>query len=278
MKIKYISDVHLEFSRFPVIGPDKELDPNPEDILLVAGDTIPSTYLKEKRTDKQAEVMRWRFKEFLEGVKGFKAVYMVMGNHEHYNGNVKTSYDLIRAFIEKEGYTNIHLLENERVDLTDKVSLLACTLWTDMNKGDPRALSYVNASMNDFHVCDYGDHAFNTYRAAEIHRSSKEWLKNQLDGKKSYIVMTHHCPSFTSIDPYFRGDDMNYGYASEMDDFIMTHPEITHWVHGHTHYNVDYQIGSCKVLGNMRGYPSEVQGNTKRGNHSGFKASKWFTI
>jgi hypothetical protein len=29
------------------------------------------------------------------------------------------------------------------------------------------------------------------------------------------------------------------------------------WIHGHTHYNVDYVIGSTRVLTNQRGYPDQ---------------------
>lgn len=277
MKIKYISDVHLEFSRFPVSETIKELAPSKDEILLVAGDTVVANYLKEKRTDGAAAQVQVRFKEFLEAVKEFKSVYMVMGNHEHYHGNVLTSYDLIKNFIEKQQIDNVHLLENERVDLTDHVSLLACSLWTDMNKENPMSLESVSRMMNDFRICDYGNEPFHTTHAAAIHKESKTWLKSQLDGKRSYVVMTHHCPSFTSIDPFFKGDVMNFGYASELDDFIMMHPEITHWVHGHTHYNVDYKIGSCHVLGNMRGYPPDGW-STPRGNWKGFKADKWFDV
>jgi hypothetical protein len=30
------------------------------------------------------------------------------------------------------------------------------------------------------------------------------------------------------------------------------------WIHGHTHYSVDYVIGSTRVLTNQRGYPDQI--------------------
>jgi hypothetical protein len=30
------------------------------------------------------------------------------------------------------------------------------------------------------------------------------------------------------------------------------------WIHGHTHYNVDFKVGSTRVLTNQRGYPNEL--------------------
>jgi hypothetical protein len=30
------------------------------------------------------------------------------------------------------------------------------------------------------------------------------------------------------------------------------------WIHGHTHYNVDYKIGVTRIYSNQRGYPNEM--------------------
>jgi len=260
MKIKYVSDVHLEFSRFPIVDTKKELDPSKDEILLVAGDTVLSVVLKDKRTDASARTLKWRFDEFLEAVSGFKQVYMIAGNHEAYSyGDVATNKTIIKEYIDSKAITNVHFLENERVPLTDKIDLLACTLWTNMNNRDPNTLLAVNGMMNDFRVSNFGGRKFTTEDAADLFDESMKFLsKELLDTSKTFVVMTHHCPSFESIDPHFKGDVMNYGYASNLDDFIMSRPHISHWVHGHTHYDVDYKIGSTNVLGNMRGYPPDV--------------------
>jgi hypothetical protein len=39
-----------------------------------------------------------------------------------------------------------------------------------------------------------------------------------------------------------------------MDGFILDHPEICLWTHGHTHEDFDYHIGSTRVVCNPRGY------------------------
>lgn len=280
MKIKFVSDIHLEFSRFPVFETAKELDPHSDEVLLVAGDTVLSVALKEKRTDKVAKTLQWRFDEFLDAVSGFKNVYMIAGNHEAYQyGDVATNKEIIQEYIDRKfPLSNVKFLENERVSLTPKVDLLATTLWTDMGKENPDILNSVAHMMNDFYVSNYKGKAFTTQDAANLHKESRKFLADSLlDTSKSYVVMTHHCPSFMSVAPEFKGDVMNYGYASEMDDFICCNPHITHWVHGHTHYNVEYDIGNTKILGNMRGYPSEYYGSRKT-NWNGFKANKWFDI
>lgn len=276
MKIKYVSDIHLEFSRFPVLEDHKEFDAKSEDILLVAGDTILSVGLKEKRTDRTAEVMQWRFEEFLKEASKFKAVYMIAGNHEAYGyGDISTNKELIQDFINRKGFTNVKFLEKERIPLTEKTDLLATTLWFDGGKRNPNFMYFVNDGMNDFRVCNYKGNPFTVYNAVDLFEESVDWLKKELiDTSKDYVVMTHHCPSHSSIDPNFKGDPLNYGYASDLDDFILSHQHITHWIHGHTHYNVDYKIGKTKILGHMRGYPHDY----KRGNHSGFKLNKWFEV
>ena len=47
---------------------------------------------------------------------------------------------------------------------------------------------------------------------------------------------------------------MNGGYASDLSDFILDHPQIKLWTHGHMHQCFDYMIGSTRVVCNPRGY------------------------
>jgi hypothetical protein len=47
---------------------------------------------------------------------------------------------------------------------------------------------------------------------------------------------------------------MNGGYSSSLDEYMIDHPQIKLWTHGHTHYPFDYRIGSTRVVCNPRGY------------------------
>jgi hypothetical protein len=47
---------------------------------------------------------------------------------------------------------------------------------------------------------------------------------------------------------------MNGGYHSELSEFILDHPEIVLWTHGHMHDPFDYNIGTNRVVCNPRGY------------------------
>lgn len=282
-KIKYVSDIHLEFSAFPVsedfdkeVGLEKDVK---DTILLVAGDTVLSSHLIPIRTDGSAKTMKFRFERFLSAVKRYKKVYMIAGNHEAYSyGDVTRNKEYVSKYLADNGYDNVQFLEDERIPLTKKTDLLASTLWTDFNKGNPMTLHTVNGMMNDFRVSFFKDNFLTTQDAYEMHKASLKWLKNELlDTSKSFVVMTHHLPSFQSINPTFKGDVMNYGYASDLDDMILQHQHITHWIHGHTHFNTDYMIGSTNVLSHQRGYPQEVSFD-RSSNWKGFKLSAEFSV
>jgi uncharacterized protein RhaS with RHS repeats len=47
---------------------------------------------------------------------------------------------------------------------------------------------------------------------------------------------------------------MNGGYYSDLSEFILDHPEIVLWTHGHMHHTFDYNIGDCRIVCNPRGY------------------------
>jgi Icc-related predicted phosphoesterase len=69
------------------------------------------------------------------------------------------------------------------------------------------------------------------------------------------VVVGHHAPSNQSIKPKYRDDAiMNGAYSSDLSEFILDHPKIKFWIHGHTHDVFDYMIGPTRVLCNPRGY------------------------
>lgn len=49
---------------------------------------------------------------------------------------------------------------------------------------------------------------------------------------------------------------MNGAYCSDLSNFILDHPQIKYWIHGHLHDAVDYMIGSTHITSNPRGYTS----------------------
>ena len=72
--------------------------------------------------------------------------------------------------------------------------------------------------------------------------------------QRPIVVVGHHTPSYQSIMGRYVGDKLNGAYASDLTDFIETHPQIKLWTHGHIHNSADYMIGSTRILCNPRGY------------------------
>ena len=98
--------------------------------------------------------------------------------------------------------------------------------------------------------------------AAEEHKKNVEYIhevvmnvRDKQDPQARVVVVGHHTPSFQSMHPYYAHDTlMNGGYHSNLEDFILDHPEIVLWTHGHVHDDFDYMIGTTRVVCNPRGY------------------------
>ena len=87
----------------------------------------------------------------------------------------------------------------------------------------------------------------------------------------SVVVLTHHCPGIKSIASRYSGNDCNGAYASNLDDFIVNHPNIKVWCCGHVHNTHSYDIAQCKVLANPHGYDRYYESNGWNNNELNFE-------
>jgi Icc-related predicted phosphoesterase len=98
---------------------------------------------------------------------------------------------------------------------------------------------------------------FSPEDALEDHKKMFGYIKTVIEGKndQKFVVVGHHAPSRSSTHPRYRHDVlMNGAYSSELDEYILDHPQIKLWTHGHTHEDFDYMIGSTRIFCNPRGY------------------------
>ncbi len=98
---------------------------------------------------------------------------------------------------------------------------------------------------------------FSPEDAVEDHKKTLGYIKSVIEGHndRKFVVVGHHAPSRLSTHPRYKNDTlMNGGYSSELDEFIMDHPQIKLWTHGHTHEPFDYMVGETRVVCNPRGY------------------------
>lgn len=148
MKIAVCSDLHLEF------GDIHLKNEHNADVLILSGDICvardigrpdPHNFMEGARSNRIADFFkRCSFQ--------FPRVIYVMGNHEHYHGDVAESASKIRSMLASNMLSNVHLLDKETIDI-DGVRFIGGTLWTDMNKEDPTTLAHIRGMMNDFRIC-----------------------------------------------------------------------------------------------------------------------------
>lgn len=271
MKIQLVSDLHLEFEDINI------KNESGADVLILSGDILvaqdlhdhPAADFNPYSTGAFADLNRQlgkaeRFRNFLKRVSfQFPHVIYIMGNHEHYHGKIDRSKEYIQEALASLNINNIYVLEKD-VKTIDGVTFIGGTLWTDMNKGDPLTIHAIEKMMNDFRLIRIAKDNFKKFlpvRAGLEHRNTVEYIRIILEGlpdNSCVVVCGHHAPSHQSIAEQYKNDYlMNGGYASDLSNFILDHPKIKIWTHGHMHQCFDYMIGDTRIVCNPRGYHNE---------------------
>ncbi|TYP65328.1 metallophosphoesterase family protein [Stutzerimonas stutzeri] len=170
----------------------------------------------------KARGVRWA----LDNFSG--AVLYVPGNHEFYSGHLTYTLVTMRSAA-RDGRVQVM---NMHEAVIGGVRFLGCTMWTDY--------------------------------AALVQESIKtrSWLRSKLDepfdGKT--VVITHRAPSLRSLaDSPDAGTLLDAAYANDCED-LLGGERVALWLHGHSHFAVDYEIRGTRVVCNPRGYPSEETG------------------
>lgn len=267
MKIDYCSDLHLEFGSVTLPGGE---------LLVLAGDVAESRKvvahkrawesltLEEQADPKYIELYRcWTF--FLFETAKYEQVLMVAGNHEFYHGRYDLVHDELRSVLP----SNVALMENEVVEYGGVV-FMGATLWTNANNHDQLTLYTLKYGMNDYRAIKVHNKTADIYHkltpetTVATHVRTVNWLTSTLPqyADRRVVVITHHAPSFNSISEQYRGTGdhhMNGGYASDLSELLLDHPQIKVHIHGHVHSTHDYTIGDTRVLANPRGYKGHEQ-------------------
>lgn len=231
MKIAICSDVHLEFGNVNITNDENA------DVLVLAGDVC----VIRKFVSHGNKAF------FEQCAKEFKDVIYIMGNHEYYHGDI-ADITLIREHL--SDLKNIHILDAEHVKIGD-VTFFGGTMWTNMNKGCPISKMTAKRSMNDFRFIALNGGAFSPDDSMDIH---DKFINTLMDmPKEKTVVVSHHCPSKKSCHSKYGNTPLNYAFYSDL-DFISEMEHVTMWIHGHTHDDFDYMMGSTRVVCNPRGY------------------------
>ena len=270
MKIKLVSDLHLEFS-------DCYINNNEgADVLILGGDICIAQDLHDHpepaNTADQAAIANGtglgrrqltaqRFRDFFKRCSfQFPHVIYIMGNHEFYNGKFYAGIDYMREECAK--YPNVYMLE-QNMKIIDDVVFVGGTLWTNMNKRDPLTMHAIEGMMNDFRIIRNDARNYAAMSALDVairHDKTLAYIEHIVHEhrNKKCVVVGHHSPSFQSAHEMYKHETlMNGGYHSDLSEFILDHPQIKLWTHGHTHHPFDYVIGETRIVCNPRGYEND---------------------
>ena len=262
----HISDIHLEFyndeSEWDAIFPR----PDPDALLVLAGDIIVWRYgAKFKARSPVMRVLKRLSAEF-------GGVVYIPGNHEFFRGVAGGYYEnKLRGFIAESGLRNVYLLNNDVVSIPAvSLDVIGTTLWTDMNKGDPVFATQVMrqsgtpSPLNDLNQIRYtlDKKRFSRLRSQDIiemHLQSKRFIESAVKASDANrrLVVTHHLPSYRYVQDQFRGHYLTPAYASECDALL---EGVDYWVFGHSHQVLDVEdrFFGTRILSNAAGYKSDL--------------------
>ena len=246
MKIRVVSDIHLEFA--PI-----ELEPIGEDLIVLAGDISIGTNGLQFAKD-----LARRF--------GVPAI-VLCGNHEFY----RQSWEgLLRDLTEQADLTD--RIESGRATFFENscatyqgVRFIGATLWTDMEFFGKNFIveTRVQHSLADYRwiVSEITQAPITVEDTIARHVESLAYIGSRLEEKFDgpTVVITHHTPSALSVPERYKTDYVTAGFSSRLEDFILDH-EIALFIHGHTHDHYDYKLGETRIVANPRGYPDEDTG------------------
>lgn len=288
MKIAICSDLHLEFGYLHLDNPDEA------DILILSGDICVAADLHEHNKQvKSSSKNNKNFHSFFQNCcKKFPHVLYVAGNHEHYKGDFKHTVSNLKQYLGY--LPNLHILDKETFELDDYIfigstlwtdmnkgdSLTLYHIKTMMrdfniiknsNRYDYRTVPLYQKDENDNYVVDENGNyipidskqkatvsLFSPEDSMEEHQKCLDYIRHVCKNtapEKTVVVVGHHTPSFKSCAPYYAHDQiMNGAFHSDLSEFILDHPQIKLWTHGHTHEECDYSIGETRIVCNPRGY------------------------
>ena len=236
MKVRYFSDLHLEF-----IKPNKieqfirKIPSGFDEICILAGD-IGNPYQKNYDI----------FMNFIS--KNFKKTFCITGNHEYYNKTktIQETNEFIKDYFQQ--FNNISLLNNT-YEIYNNYCFIGTTLWSKITNP--------NFEINDV----YNIPNFNYIEYNRLNRLSIDFLEDVLQKNENCIIITHHVPLYSLIDEKYKTLQMipyNQWFYCNMDDFIEANvSKIKYWIYGHTHTPSNVIMNEIPFLCNPIGYPNE---------------------
>lgn len=170
----------------------------------------------------------------------------------------------------KEIRPNVHVYYNSVVHLDD-IDVIVSTLWAHI---EPYNAYMTERGVNDFYRIKYNGHRLSSDDFNHEHERCLQFVQQSVEesGAKCKIVLTHHVPTQLCTALEFRDSFINGAFTVELGDYI-ANSGIDYWIYGHSHRNIDAQIGNTHILSNQLGYVSH-------GEHlgNGFRAGRYIEV
>lgn len=241
MKIKLLSDLHLEFK--VKLWQQEYFAYDGEDVLVLAGDidTGPENVIR---------VLQY-FRD-----EGYPHIVYVPGNHEYYKSNGIADFDAkLRRFSEEVDW--LHFLQKDWWSPKgSKTIFIGATLWSNFHC-DPIAEQAAARGINDFRSIP----GFTTAQCAAANEMDTQYIfqarksLGELFPDYKFYVVTHFLPAGVCVDPYFQvnGGLLNKYFANNLDEKLLDMAPTT-WLFGHTHSPCNIQHGDINLICNPYGY------------------------
>ena len=83
-----------------------------------------------------------------------------------------------------------------------------------------------------------------------------DFLTQELSKAGPKIVITHHPPSYLSLNAEYSGGQLDHAFASNLHALVEGAVDLKYWVHGHTHNSCNYKLPGTEttIFSNQRGY------------------------
>jgi predicted phosphodiesterase len=291
MKIAVCSDIHLEFGTISLDNTEgADVLILGGDICVAKDLNVKDDYEIMDRFGRSATWHQF----FQECCYRFPNVIYIAGNHEHYHGDFRDTIATLRSrlgylrnlyILDKEiltvgdvtfiGGTLWTDMNNEDpitllhmkgmmndfrcVDNSNHMVNYKAPIYKKDENGEyiTQKIGEVNSLIEDGFEFKQRVGRFTPEDAVEDHRKMLDYIRVMIEGKfdQKFVVVGHHAPSKQSTHPRYADEViMNGGYSTALDEFIMDHPQIKLWTHGHTHEDFDYMVGSTRIVCNPRGY------------------------
>jgi predicted phosphodiesterase len=223
MKFQYFSDVHTEQYK----GNPKKL----KKIQEVIKSCAPYLILAGDIGDPFSSI----YKDFLTYLSSiFEYIFIIAGNHEYYgNHDMNDVQKQIKHIT--SSLRNIIFLEKDIFHLPNTdIIIFGATFWSDILKEEEKDIKYY---ISDYRCIP----EFSIYMCIEFYHDSCNTLNEMLETypTKKCIVISHHLPSYSLIDPKYlhAKPSLNSAFASNI--LQAYNSRIIAWIAGHTHKPIE---------------------------------------